>query len=161
VKPLNGKWWMRIFVDADSCPRSVRELVLRAARKRRIEAVFAANRRISGIEGGYAVMEVCPAGEGAADDRIVELARAGDLTVTRDIPLAGRLVERGVMVLDDRGRAYTGENIRQWLSMRNFMVQLAGNGLGMERFAHYGKKELKTFADSFDRMVTISLKGAL
>ncbi|MDR1220000.1 MAG: DUF188 domain-containing protein [Treponema sp.] len=152
---------MKIFVDADSCPRAARELVLRAARKRRIEAVFAANRRIPGVEGGYAVMEVCPVGEGAADDRIVDLARRGDLAVTRDIPLAVRLVEHGVAVLDDRGRAYTGENIRQWLSIRNFMVELAGNGLGVERSAHYGKKELKAFADNFDRMVTISLKGAL
>jgi uncharacterized protein YaiI (UPF0178 family) len=155
----NGR--MKIFVDADSCPRSTRELLLRAARKRRIEVVFAANRRIPGIEGDYAVMEVCPAGEGAADDRIVELAQQGDLAVTRDIPLAARLVERGIAVLDDRGKSYTGENIRQWLSIRNFMVELAGNGLGMERSAHYGKKELKTFADNFDRMVTISLKRAL
>jgi uncharacterized protein YaiI (UPF0178 family) len=152
---------MKIFVDADSCPRSVRELILRAARKRRIETVFAANRQVPGIEGDYAVMEVCPAGEGAADDRMVEFARQGDLAITRDIPLASRLVERGITVLDDRGRTYTGENIAQQLSMRNFMVALAGNGLGIKRIAHYGKKELKIFADNFDKIVTISLKGML
>ncbi|MDR2793750.1 MAG: DUF188 domain-containing protein [Treponema sp.] len=152
---------MKIFVDADSCPRVVRELVMRAARKRRIEAVFVANRRIPGIEGDHAAMEVCPSREGAADDRIVELACQGDLVITRDIPLAVRLVERGIVVLDDRGRIYTGENIRQQLSMRNFMLVLAGSGLGIERVAHYGKKELKTFADNFDRIVTISLKGTL
>ncbi|MDR2194530.1 MAG: DUF188 domain-containing protein [Treponema sp.] len=149
---------MKIFVDADSCPKVVRELVLRAAKRRQIEAVFAANRRISDIKGDYAVMEVCPRGDDAADDRIVELARQGDLAITRDIPLAARLVERGIAVLDDRGRTYTSENIGQQLSMRNFMMTLARNGLGIKRIAQYGKKELKTFADNFDRMVTISLK---
>jgi len=40
------------------------------------------------------------------------------------------------------------------LSLRNFTVGLAENGLGIERIANYGKKELKTFADSFDRLLT-------
>jgi uncharacterized protein YaiI (UPF0178 family) len=145
---------MKIYVDADSCPRTVRELILRAAGKRHIQAFFAANRQIPGINGDFAVMEQCPQGEGAADDRIVELTRQGDLVVTRDIPLANRLVERGVAVMDDRGRMYTRENIRQQLSMRDFMVGLAENGLGIERTASYGKRELKTFADSFDKILS-------
>jgi uncharacterized protein YaiI (UPF0178 family) len=99
-------------------------------------------------------MECCPPGEGAADDRIVELALAGDLAITRDIPLAERLVERGALVLDDRGTAYTRENIREQLSLRNFMVGLADAGLGLERKAGYGRKELKAMADSLDRLLS-------
>jgi hypothetical protein len=33
------------------------------------------------------------------------------------------------------------------------MVELAQSGLGMERIATYGKKELKTFADGLDRVL--------
>jgi uncharacterized protein YaiI (UPF0178 family) len=98
-------------------------------------------------------MELCPPGENSADNRIVELAMPGDLAVTRDIPLANRLVEAGVCVIDDRGRLYTRENIRERLSLRNFMVGLAENGLGMERSNSYGKKELKAMADSLDQVL--------
>jgi uncharacterized protein YaiI (UPF0178 family) len=144
---------VKILVDADSCPRPVRELVLRTARRRKIKAVFAANRPIPGITGDYTAMELCPAGEGAADDRIVALAEPGDLALTRDIPLANRLVEADIRVIDDRGRVYTRENIRDRLSLRNFMVGLAKNGLGTEGGANYGKKELKAVADSLDRLL--------
>jgi uncharacterized protein YaiI (UPF0178 family) len=140
---------VKILVDADSCPRPAREIVLRSSARTGIKTLFAANRPIPGISGE--LMELCPPGEGSADDRIVELARPGDLVLTRDIPLAERLVEKELRVLDDRGRTYSKENIRELRSLRDFMVGLAENSLGMERTASYGKRESKAFADSFDR----------
>jgi uncharacterized protein YaiI (UPF0178 family) len=145
---------MKILVDADSCPREARELVLRRATRLDIQAVFAANRRIPGIAGKWAVMEICPASINAADDRIAELASPGDLVISRDIPLAQRMVEAGIAIINDRGREYNRENIREMLSLRNFAVGLAENGLGVERIPSYGKKELKTFADALDRILT-------
>lgn len=142
---------MTIYVDADSCPRPTRDAIVRAASRTGIPAVFAANRPIPGIGAPGIRMELCPKGSGAADDRLVELALPGDLVITRDIPLAARLVERKVAVLDDRGRAYTEENIRERLSLRDFMVGLADNGMDFDRIPSYGKKELKSFADGFDR----------
>ena len=151
---------MQILVDADSCPRQVRELILRTSERTGIQVLFAANRSIPGIDGNKTKMDICPPGEGSADDRIVELANPGDLVVTRDIPLAERLVEARICVLDDRGRVYTEENIRYCRSLRDFTVSLANNGLGLERIALYGKKELKAFADSFDREITRLMKKA-
>ncbi|MDR2516019.1 MAG: DUF188 domain-containing protein [Spirochaetaceae bacterium] len=165
---------MKILVDADSCPRPARELVLRTAARRDIPAVFAANRTIPGIAvfgaavsgaaagdaaknaaaGNGAVMELCPPGEGEADNRIVALAAPGDLVITRDIPLAERLLEKNVAALDDRGGIFTREAIRERLSTRNFLVALAESGLGAERKNRYGKRELKNFADALDRELT-------
>jgi uncharacterized protein YaiI (UPF0178 family) len=144
---------MKILVDADSCPAAARALVLRAAARTGTRAVFAANRPIPGIAGENAEMLVCSAGEGSADDRLAALARPGDLALTRDIPLAQRLVEAGAAVLDDRGRIYTAENIREKLSLRNFTVGLAENGYEFERTAGYGKRELRSFAASFDKLL--------
>jgi len=141
---------MKFLVDADSCPKSARDLVLRRAKKIDARVIFAANRQ---IEADGAQMEICPTKENAADDRIVELAEKGDLVVTRDIPLAKRLVEKNVTVLDDRGRVFNKNNINELLSLRNFKVGLADNGLEIERIANYGKKELKSFADSLDRLL--------
>ncbi len=145
---------MKIFVDADSCPKLVREAVLRAAKRTGVPAVFAANRTIPGIEGENITMEICPAKEGAADDFIVLHAAEGDLVITRDVPLASRLVEHAIIAMNDRGRIYTRENIREQLSLRDFMVGLAENGLEYERTASYGKKELKQFAEGFDKTLT-------
>ncbi|AEJ19846.1 YaiI/YqxD family protein [Gracilinema caldarium] len=143
---------MKILVDADSCPKSTRETIIRALKRTGIQGIFTANRPIPGIPSdGICKMELCKTYHGAADDRIVELAEPGDLVITRDIPLASRLVEAHISVLDDRGRLYTKENIRERLSLRDFMVGLAEQGLGPERIANYGKKELKAFADGFDR----------
>jgi uncharacterized protein YaiI (UPF0178 family) len=143
---------MKILVDADSCPRPARELVLRRAEKLNIRIIFAANHAIPA--SAFAQMEICPAEDNSADDRIVELAEEGDLALTRDVPLAKRLVEKGVAVLDDRGRVFTKDNINELLSLRNFAVGLADNGMEIIRTANYGKKELKTFADSLDRIIT-------
>jgi len=142
---------MKILVDADSCPKPARDLVLRRAVKLNVRIIFAANRPIPDAAG--AQMEICPAGDNAADDRIVELSEPGDIAITRDVPLAKRLVEKGINVLDDRGRVFNKNNINELLSLRNFTVGLAENGLEFERTATYGKKELKTFADSFDRIL--------
>jgi uncharacterized protein YaiI (UPF0178 family) len=149
---------VKILVDADSCPKAARELALKRAAKLGIRAIFAANRPIPGTEA--VVMEICPAGENSADDRIVELAESGDIVITRDIPLAKRLVEKDVLVIDDRGRAFSVENINELLSLRNFVVGLADNGLETARTANYGKRELKSFADSLDRILARRLKNA-
>ncbi|MCL2213979.1 MAG: DUF188 domain-containing protein [Treponema sp.] len=150
---------MKIIIDADSCPRPARDLVLRRACKLSIRIIFAANRLIPSeyaINGQivHAEMVICPAIDNSADDKIVELAQPGDLVITRDVPLAKRLIEKDVFVIDDRGRIFTQDNINEMLSLRNFKVGLAENGLEIERIAGYGKKELKLFADSFDRVLT-------
>jgi len=147
---------MKIFVDADSCPKPARDLVQRRACKLGLQLIFAANHVIPGCEGVQ--MELVPPEDNSADDRIVELSQKGDLVVTRDVPLAKRLVEKEVMVLDDRGRVFTMNNINELLSLRNFSVGLANDGLGIERIANYGKKELKNFADALDRILTVTLR---
>ena len=148
---------MKILVDADSCPKQVREIILRSSKRIKEPLIFAANRPIPGLGKG-AVMELCSKAEGSADNRIVELADKGDLVITRDLPLAERLVDVQVNVLDDRGRIYTKENIKHYRSLRDFSVGLAMNGMGIERTANYSKKELKNFADSFDRELSRLLK---
>ena len=145
---------MKILIDADSCPKDARELILRTAKKRKIETVFAANRAIPGISGENTSMIICPVTDNSADDSLTEIAVPGDLAVSRDLALAKRLLEKGAVVIDDRGRTFTSENINELLSLRDFTVALAENGLGTERTANYSKKDLKKFADSLDRELT-------
>jgi uncharacterized protein YaiI (UPF0178 family) len=125
-----------------------RELVQKRAAKLNLRVLFVANRPIP--RSAEVEMIICHYGDNSADDRIAELAESGDLAITRDVPLAKRLVDKNVFVINDRGRAFTKDNINELLSIRNFMTELADNGLETERTANYGKRELKMFADALD-----------
>jgi len=145
---------MRFFIDADSFPALCRDIICRAATKRRIPAVFIARSRpqlpksplFSFIEAGD--------DPDAADDLIVAQATSADIAFTRDIPLAARLVSQGVLVLNDRGTVYTIENIGPRLSNRDFMADMRAAGLAGMGGRSYSQRELLEFANAFDREMT-------
>jgi len=151
---------LRIWVDADSCPRSVREVIQRASSRTGVEAVFVANRDVPGIDWPQTKFVKVDGSEGAADDHIFDHSTPHDLVVTRDIPLARRLVERGNTVLNDRGDVFTSENVRERLSLRNFMYHLRSSGLTSPGERSFGAKEVQSFANSFDRELTRLQRGS-
>lgn len=141
-----------IYVDADSCPVTVREFILKYALNHAVHVTFAANRIIPGPEkNNFFTMIVCDKTEGAADEYIVLHSAESDIVVTRDIPLAARLVEKNIPVMNDRGTLFTKENIGERLSERNFALQLAQIGLGGDKRSTYSKKNFSEFAACFDR----------
>lgn len=142
---------MVLHIDGDSCPKPVRELAARAGNRERVRVVCYANRPIPFAPSLEIEMVVVENVEGAADRALVDQSVPGDLALTRDIPLAADLVARGVAVLNDRGTLYTAENIRERLSVRNFMADLNAAGLKPESTKVYGKKEWDEFVRTFDR----------
>lgn len=149
---------MLFWIDADSCPRQVRDLVCRAAKRVQADVNFVANRKIPFEPAKGHRMIICDATPDAADDYICDNARTRDLVITRDIPLAKRLVTKGIRVINDRGTVYTETNINERLSMRNLMLDLYNNGIMPERSGQFGKKETQEFANALDRELTRLLK---
>lgn len=145
---------MTIWVDADSCPVPVRELICRAGKRLSLPVVYVANRDIPRPDDHPVTMILADSSPDAADDHIVAHASQGDLVITRDIPLANRLVDNNIRVINDRGIVYTSENVSERLSMRNFMLELYSNGLSPERTGQFGKRELNAFANALDREIT-------
>jgi uncharacterized protein YaiI (UPF0178 family) len=141
---------LTVYLDGDSCPKPVRELVARSCRREKIDFVCFANRPIP-FEETWVTMKIVEGSLGAADDAIVANATPGDLVMTRDIPLAARLVEKGVSVVNDRGTIYSRENVRERLSLRDFMEELRTAGLKPESTASYGTKEWNAFVRSWDK----------
>ncbi len=142
---------MTLHIDGDSCPRPVRDLAARAGQREGVTVVCYANRPIPFDPGPQVEMVIVDATEGAADRALVARAVPGDLALTRDIPLAAQLVDTGIAVVNDRGALYTRENIRERLSVRNFMMGLGAAGLRPESTTQYGKKEWDEFVRTFDR----------
>jgi uncharacterized protein YaiI (UPF0178 family) len=150
---------MKIWVDADAAPRDVKEIVMRAARRLELPTVLVANQRVAvPRHNEWVSAEQVPGGPDAADRYIVERASAGDLAITADIPLAALLVENQVRVLDPRGEEYSAENVRERLSIRDFMESLRGAGVDTGGAKPWGKKDKQAFAGALDRTLTAMLR---
>lgn len=141
---------MKIWVDADACPVEVRDIIVRAAVRVRVPAVFVANKRLYVPESEYLSTVQVSLGPDIVDAYIVEHACEFDLAVTQDIPLAAQLVARNVSVITPRGDRYDANNIGEALAQRNLMEELRDQGAhlsGQRAFDHRLKRQ---FANHFD-----------
>jgi len=145
---------VKIWVDADACPKPVKEILYRAAERTRTELILVANSALAIPRSSLISSRVVGQGPDVADKAIVEWAEPGDLAVTADIPLAAALVEKGILAIDPRGELYSAENIRQQLSMRNFMDALRGQGVDTGGPSAFGPRERQAFANQLDRLLT-------
>ena len=150
---------MRIWIDADAAPRDVKEIVFRAAKRLELETVMVANQRLSRpLDNPFVSAVLVQGGPDVADQHIADHAAAGDLVITADIPLAAILVEKGIHALDPRGELYSEENVRERLSIRDFMESLRGSGVETGGSRPYGAKDRQAFAGALDRVLTAALR---
>ena len=117
---------MQIYVDADALPTLIKDVLVRAAERLRIQVTFVANQYLKVPESGYIESIEVPGGPDIADDKITEWVRSGDLVITADIPLADRVIGKGALALDPRGETYTASNIKERLATRNLLDDLRG-----------------------------------
>lgn len=150
----------KVWVDADACPRPVKEVLFKAADKRRVDTILVANAYMQVPRSPRIRALTVPHGFDAADDYIVENAEAGDLVVTQDIPLAAQLVEQGVAVINPRGQELDGNNIGERLSVRNLKDEMRGAGMQTGGPPPFGDREKQAFANGFDRVLTRLLNAA-
>lgn len=141
----------RIWVDADACPGPVRDIVVRAANRAQVQAVFVANQWIRLPTSPWLRAMQVAQGPDEADNAIASQLAAGDLVVTQDIPLAARAIEAGAAAMDPRGEVHTPDTIAQRLSMRNFMDELRGAGVQTGGPPAFHARDRQAFAAGLDR----------
>nr|WP_312509656.1 YaiI/YqxD family protein [Pseudomonas luteola] len=151
---------MHIWIDADACPRAAKELVFKFALKRKLTVIMVAGQ--SQIKPPYACVRliIVESGMDAADDYLVEQAQPGDLVICSDVPLADRLVKKGVDALDPRGKEFDTRNMGERLAVRNLMTDLRDQGQMGGGQPPYGEKEKQAFANSLDRLLTRLTRSA-
>ena len=142
---------MQIWVDADACPGEIKELLFRAAERRKIKLTLVANQSLRIPRSEFIETLLVRDGANVADRRIVELAEPGDLVVTADIPLAADVVAKGAEAIDPRGMLYTNVNIGERLAMRNVLDQLRGGGHIGGGPSNFSAKDRQAFANQLDR----------
>jgi uncharacterized protein YaiI (UPF0178 family) len=142
---------VQIYVDADACP--VKDEVLRVADRHGVKVTMVANFGLRPSRDPMVVHVMVPQGADAADDWIVEHAAAGDIVVTADIPLAGRALEKGAVVLGPTGRAFTRESIGMALAMRELNQHLRETGESRGLNAAFTPKDRSAFLQALDEAV--------
>lgn len=145
---------MPIWVDADACPGEIKEILFRAAERRKMQVTLVANQAMRVPRSEFIASIAVPHGLNVADRKIVELVAAGDLVVTADVPLASDVVAKGATALDPRGELYTSENIGERLAMRNLMDEMRGGGMIGGGPANFSARDRQQFANQLDRWIT-------
>ena len=145
---------MRIWVDADACPKLIKEILFRAAIRTKTELILVANQPLQAPPSPFIKKIVVPAGFDVADNQIVEKMESGDLVITADIPLADAAIDKGGTALNPRGELYSKKNIKERLSIRNFNADLRGAGMITGGPPPLGKKQIQAFANWLDQFLS-------
>ncbi len=144
---------MKIWVDADACPNAIKEILFRAAQRTETALTLVANHSIRIKPSRFiSFLQVKP-GFDAADNEIVKRLEPGDLVVTGDIPLASEVIDNQGQALSPRGEAFTRDNIRQRLTMRDLMESLRASGIDSGGQAPLSQGDRKAFADRLDKIL--------
>ncbi|MGA7801844.1 MAG: YaiI/YqxD family protein [Gammaproteobacteria bacterium] len=145
---------MQIWVDADACPNVVKEILFRAAERMQMVLTLVANQPVRVPPSPYIKTVQVAAGFDVADRSIAEQVQPGDLVITADIPLAADVIERGGHALNPRGELYTRDNIRERLTMRDFMDTLRASGVNTGGPAPLSQGDRQVFANQLDRLLS-------
>jgi len=78
------------------------------------------------------------------------MLKVGDLVITADIPLADRIISKNAHAIDHRGELYSVENVKQYLTMRNFMQEMRDAGEMTGGPKAFGQKDAREFANQLN-----------
>ncbi len=144
----------KIWIDADACPKAVKELVFKTSYRLKIDLVLVANSYQAIPHSDLIRLVIVDKGSDVADQYIIDHVEASELVVTADIPLAAKVVEKGAIAINPRGEIYTEENIGEALSMRDFMKELRDGGTVTSGPSAYGAKDAERFANAINKLLS-------
>lgn len=142
----------KIWIDADACPKAVKEILFKTSARLKIELSLVANAYQAIPISPLITLTIVGKKLDEADQYIVDHVLSGELVITADIPLAAKVVEKDAFALNPRGELYTEENIGEILSMRDFMKELRDGGAITGGPSTFGPKDVEQFANSLNKL---------
>lgn len=146
---------IHVWVDADACPKSIKEILFRAANRTKITTILVANQFMTVPPSTFIQTIKVASGFDVADNYIVCHLNENDIVVTADIILADAVIQKGGFALNPRGTFYSAHNIKQHLSTRNFNAELRNTGLTTGGPSILDKKDIQLFSNALDRFLTM------
>lgn len=144
---------MQIWVDADACPRVIKDILYRAAERVKCNLILVANQGLATPKSPYIKTVRLQSGFDVVDNYIVQQVSASDLVVTADIPLAAEIMEKGATALNPRGEIYDPDTIKQKLTMRDFMDEMRGTGVMTGGPPPLSQTERREFANALEKLL--------
>ena len=142
----------KIWIDADACPKGVKEILFKTSARLKIELALVANSFQSIPLSPLITLTIVGKKLDEADQYIVDNVQPFQLVITADIPLAAKVVAKEAYALNPRGELYTEENIGEILSMRDFMKDLRDGGAVTGGPSSFGPKDIERFANSLNAL---------
>lgn len=144
---------MTLYIDGDAFPNLLKPILYRAIERLTLPTFIISNKRISIGKSNHITYIIVASGADEADDRIVEMVKEGDLVVTADIPLADRIITKNAHAIDHRGKAFTEDNIKQYLAMRDLMQSIRDSGEMTKGPASISQKDVRGFANQLNQFL--------
>ncbi|MFZ4714591.1 MAG: YaiI/YqxD family protein [Bacteriovoracaceae bacterium] len=147
-----------IWVDADACPKIIKEVIFTVSGRLELKIVLVANMQMHIPLSPHISLVKVAQGADVADHHIAENCLPTDIIITADIPLAALIVAKGAVAINVRGELYTEENIGERLSIRDFMKEVRDSGEKTGGPLPFGPKDKELFTNSLNRILTQRLK---
>ena len=144
---------MQIWVDADACPKALKDILFRAAERTRIMTILVANQFLQTPPSRYIILVLVTSGYDVADNEIVKRLRVGDLVITGDIPLAYEVIGKGGHAINPRGERYTQDTIKERLNMRDLIDTLRASGINTGGPSALTSRDIQAFANQLDKFL--------
>lgn len=144
----------KIWIDADSCPKAIKEIVFKSSQRLKIKIVLVANEYQYIPESDLIELIVVNKDFDAADQHIVDQVEIHDIVITQDIPLASKVLKKKAIAINPRGEIYNENNIGTILSLRDIMKEFRDAGTITGGPAAFGPKNIKQFADSLNKLLS-------
>ncbi len=146
---------MQIWVDADACPKAIKDILFRVAERLGITTTLVANHTLQTPPSRHIHFLQVKSGFDVADNEIVKRLSCRDLVITGDIPLAYEVLCKGGHAINPRGELYTQDTIKERLSMRDFMDTLRSSGVDIGGPAALSSRDIQAFANQLDKFLAI------
>ena len=150
---------MQIWVDADACPVTVKQILFKASRRTGMAITLIANQPITVPRLPQITAVQVAAGFDVADNEIVRRVGPGDLVITADIPLAAEVIDKGAQALSPRGEMFSADDIAARLTVRDFMDTMRASGIHGVGQSALGDKHRQAFANALDRWLARAARG--
>jgi uncharacterized protein YaiI (UPF0178 family) len=150
---------IEVFIDADACP--VKDETYRVAQRYGLKVYVVSNAFMAIPVHPLIERVVVEAGPDVADDWIAARARAGDVVITNDIPLAERVLASGAGAIRPDGRALTRDSIGSAIAQRAIMEQIRSTGAITGGPPPFVKADRSRFLQTLDEMINRRLRLSL
>ncbi len=150
---------MQVWVDADACPKVIKDILFRAADRAQVRVTLVANHALPTPPSRYVRALQVPAGFDVADNEIVRRVAPDDLVITSDIPLAAEAIDKGAYALSPRGEFFSSANIRARLNMRDFLDTMRASGIDTGGPPALSQGDRQAFANELDKYLVRQRRG--